>query len=680
MTKMNVSIPGETIPQLVEFWAHAPGSDTPAFVSFDENGEKRSLNRRQVFHFARRFAHRLRRLGARKGTIICNALPNSLERLICDFGIVFSGAVSMNGQIFRADGEDFLDSLQTSECFMVIVGPSAANRARKCLLNEVPEGCEDSVQSTRLPHLQKLLYCVRDDCDPTKDFISSLEDSSLPEFMENVVPSELASVMTTSGSTGYSKLVKLTHQNLCHFCLQVKAIEHLASGSRFINCAPLGWAGGYPQWYLSCGVTRYFLDMHDGPPRDLPATIWKTIVEEKVVYGFLSPMYVNAILSNTASWQNVSWKPKTLCLAGQPVKKQLLDIIGKLCESVDINYGITENNLVSTHRITDSSTYIDGCAGYPGFGVQVKVVDKQRNELPKGKSGEILVCSPSLCQGYLNNDEATKSTFTDDGWLCTDDAGYVGEDGKLYVKGRQSDSIMRGAYILYPGWLEVKLREVPGVKDVAVVAVPDKVLHNEICACVLTDDVMGSVVGRLHENNAADHSVDTERQQTSVMPSSTVSSVSEESFNEDVDEPDNASFGFLRLQSKGLTDHLVNTQNDNDSKYGGVKGPSVSRAGKSKELERIRTEGVHTQLTTSYNKTKALEKPIKGEKGNHGDLLSLEQRLREYADGLQVLSEKDAMRMVPKYYIFVDKFPLTSTGKLSRKEVRKTATALLDLC
>ena len=377
--KMEMTIPGETVLQLVEFWSHTSDSNSPAFVSLDENGCKRSISRLEVCHFAKVFAHQLHALGVQKGAIVCNALPNSIERIVCEFGIYFAGATSINGQIFRADGEDFLNALLTSQSCMVIVDPTIAKGARQILLQEVPIGCENTVNSKKLPNLKKLINCIRDDDNIHHDFLSTLKNSHMSEYVANVVPSDIATIMTTSGSTGYSKLVRLSHQNICHFCKQVKAIEALKSGDHFLNCAPLGWAGGYPQWYLSCGVTRHFLDMHNGPPKDLPATVWRIIVEEKIVYGFVSPMYVDSILSRTHLWENSSWKPRTLCLAGQPIKKHLLDIIGKLCQSVDINYGLTEINLVSTHRVTDASKYNDCCAGYPGYGVQLKIVDQDRN-------------------------------------------------------------------------------------------------------------------------------------------------------------------------------------------------------------------------------------------------------------------------------------------------------------
>ncbi|GFO34908.1 acyl-CoA synthetase family member 2, mitochondrial [Plakobranchus ocellatus] len=660
MNRKLVTVPGGTITELVEHWGSVPENDISAFVSVDSAGRKRQITRAEVLQFSKRFAAKLRMFGIKKGHIVCNTLPNSIERVVCEFGIMFSGAASMNGQVFRSDGEDLVESLRAAQCVAIITDPSVPKGARDVLLEVLPLGCEDSVQSEILPHLQRLILCQRNDASPDTDFLTSLQDCSLPQYAENISPADLATVMTTSGSTGYSKLVKLSHSNICHFAIQVKGIEALQSGAHFINCAPMGWAGGYPQWYLSCGVTRYFVDLHDGFVENLPLVIWRTIVQEKIEYGFLSPMYVNTILSNEPLWKDAPWKPRTLCLAGQPVKQSQLAIIGRLCETVDINYGATECNLITTHRIQDPSEFSDSCAGYPGYGVHIKVVDQYRNEVPHGEVGEVLLWSPALCSGYLSNESATRKAFTQEGWFCTDDSGYFGPDGKLYLQGRQSDGIHRGAYILYPSWLETKLRAVPGVKDIMIVPVPDPVLHNEICACVVVDGLKGVVAGQ---------NVDTDSRSCS-------SSAGDESPG-NVDDVDNIQI----VHKSGVLHSFL--ENQHGQKSTGFDRSEKQSVQPNKTFDDIRTQGQSKPLSSSYNVTSV--KPIpdvifhNSEHDQEPRLEMLEKEMRNYASALQILHKSDAMRMVPKYYVFMDKYPLTDTGKTSRKETKTLAASALHL-
>ena len=344
--------------------------DVSAFISFDENGGKKIISRGQLFSYAKRLAHRLQGLGAKNGTIICNALPNTLERVVAEFGIIFSGAASMNGQIFRADGEDFISSLKSSKCFMVIVDPDASNRGRQILLKEVPLGCEEAVRSTRLPDLKYVFLCKRDSVNVSNDFLSSLDDPTLPEYMASVNPDDLATVMTTSGTTGFTKLVKKTHANLFPTPLVDQPL-------RFLSCAPLGWTAGYVLMFLRQGWTRYFIDMQSKLKKDLSATIWNIVLEEQIQVAYMSPILINAILSNKTLWENTPWKLIALVSGGQPMKKHLMGAINTICSSLKIFYGSTESGSVSALTVTEGSTYSENLCGSIRPGVEVKIVNDQ---------------------------------------------------------------------------------------------------------------------------------------------------------------------------------------------------------------------------------------------------------------------------------------------------------------
>ena len=249
-------------------------------------------------------------------------------------------------------------------------------------------------------------------------------------------------------------------------------------------------------------------------------------------------------------------------------------------------------------------------------------------EVPQGETGEILVSSPSMCQGYLSGDNNTQ-TIT---WLHTDDAGYFGCDGKLYLQGRRSDAILRGAYILYPGWLEDKLKSAwrsadvtSGVQDVAVVSVPDRVLHHEICACVVVRGVEQTVAGR----------------------------------------------GHLGEDCREQTDQMCGTQ-----RVDGVSGQNCEdvctrdcriNAGEREQKQEFEQSATSSLMTSNVSSCRGL------------DVFDLESRLRDFVETEVYVSEAGSMKMAPRYYIFMENFPLTGTGKLDRKELRRIAKTLLHL-
>ena len=339
------------------------------------------------------------------------------------------------------------------------------------------------------------------------DFLARLRSFSKSLQRAHALPSDVALIWTTSGSTGYSKLVPQTHANVTHIMKQVLDIAGLRSGEKILNCAPLGWAGGFPLWYLASGATRVFLDASGAPApgagaaagantqRDVAAALWECVQRERCVYVFASPMYVSAVLERPELWQDREgegggkvWRPRAICLAGQPMKRAVVAAAGKLCHHVDINYGTTECGVIATARVTEPDDYHDGLTGPAALGVEVRVVDEQLREVERGQTGELLARSPALHGRYVDNEAATRRAFTPDGWFRTDDVGYFRPDGQIVHLGRRSDAITRGAYLCYPAWLETLLRRGPGVRDVCVVPVPDPVLHHEICACVVPEE------------------------------------------------------------------------------------------------------------------------------------------------------------------------------------------------
>ena len=344
------------------------------------------------------------------------------------------------------------------------------------------------VKCEQLPHLQRVITCQHSR-NTAVDFLSSLHGLKKSLQRAHALASDVAVIWTTSGSTGYSKLVPQTHANLLHIMLQVLHISQLGGGEKLLNCAPLGWAGGFPLWFLASGATRVFLDTTRGLPRDMATMQWQCIQQEKCVYMFTTPMFVSRILEQPELWQgDEKWRPRGICLAGQPMKQKVVFAAGRLCDFVDINYGTTECGVITTTRVADPQAYQDGATGPAALGVKLRLVDSQLQDVSDGETGEILAQSPALYGLYVDNELATQQAFTKDGWFRSDDVGYFLPNGNLVHLGRRTDAIMRGAYICYPGWLEAILRQAYGVQDVCVVPVHDPVLHHEICACIVPED------------------------------------------------------------------------------------------------------------------------------------------------------------------------------------------------
>ena len=111
-------------------------------------------------------------------------------------------------------------------------------------------------------------------------------------------------------------------------------------------------------------------------------------------------------------------------------------------------------------------------AGRPYSGVRLKVVDCAGRVLPPGEVGEICIDSPANMVGYWNRPEATAETLRD-GWIHTGDAGFVDEEGYVFVQDRVKDMIIYAGENVYPAEVEGVLCACPGVAEAAVIGVPD---------------------------------------------------------------------------------------------------------------------------------------------------------------------------------------------------------------
>ena len=107
-------------------------------------------------------------------------------------------------------------------------------------------------------------------------------------------------------------------------------------------------------------------------------------------------------------------------------------------------------------------------------GVGLRVVDADGHDVSTGEIGEILIKSPSNMVGYWNMPEATAAALSPDGWFTSGDAGYLDDDGYLYIADRVKDMIISGGENIYPAEIESALMAHPAVADAAIIGIPDE--------------------------------------------------------------------------------------------------------------------------------------------------------------------------------------------------------------
>src|SRR3546814_227380 len=124
-------------------------------------------------------------------------------------------------------------------------------------------------------------------------------------------------------------------------------------------------------------------------------------------------------------------------------------------------------------------------AGKPLPGVEIRILGPDGEEGPTGEVGEVVTRSSNNMQGYWNLPDATARTMTAGGWIHTGDAGYMDEDGYLYIHDRMKDMIISGGENVYPAEVESAIYGHPAVQEVAVIGIPDPTCGETVKAVVV---------------------------------------------------------------------------------------------------------------------------------------------------------------------------------------------------
>nr|KAG5711838.1 hypothetical protein BaRGS_026279 [Batillaria attramentaria] len=478
-----------TVGARLRYWSRND-PERSAYIFRSENS-RIAFTREEMFTLASRYAGILRRKGIRQGDVVCNTLPNSPERLLTDLGIMLAGGVAMNGQVFLADGADFVGTIKRSGCVAVVTDPGQPLNAIKVLENRLAFFTDNDVKCPDAPSLKLVLQI---DCkmgeNGKKPFLEELQKEQ-ESFVADVKPTDPAFIFTTSGSTGFSKLVLRSHASFLALGDPIVHMTDLQSTDIFFNDRSLGWLGGAPLLYLRLGSTRVLVDA-SSTSKDPLGLAWQVIKSEACTGMLLVPLHIDMTIARPDLWKDLTTKPRFAVTGGQPVKKQHTDIVGKLADSLVILYGSTEAGFVTSRQVHlhDKDAFEDGDNGLPLPGVEVKFVDENSHEVLKaGQAGELLVRGPTVFTGYFGTredvDQEQTNVFTEDGFFRTSDVAFRGPSGGIHVVCRQSNAIIHGAFIVYPGWLESRIERCPGVQSVIIVPVPDPTLYQELCACVV---------------------------------------------------------------------------------------------------------------------------------------------------------------------------------------------------
>ena len=334
--------------------------------------------------------------------------------------------------------------------------------------------------------------------------------ASLPD----VSPRDLLALLYTSGTTGTPKGTMHSHRGLIAPVVASTKLREL--WVRRLNLQKLGQmakalaryrerllhAAGRPQTMLSTtgwhtitglGLMLQALLMGDRlvvMTRFHPRQALQWVQQERVTVLVAVPMAFQVMLG-VDGFEQYDLSSLLICGTGSaPCPPHLAQEIQRRFHcALHIGFGTTETaGGIAATSLADSSRRQAETVGRPMPGMEIKIVDEQRRELPAGQVGELACRSDSVMLGYYRAPEATAEVIDEQGWYYTGDLARMDENGYVRIVGRIKDVIIRGGQNIYPAEIEVYLTSHPKVREAAVIGVPTAVGGETVWAFILLVD------------------------------------------------------------------------------------------------------------------------------------------------------------------------------------------------
>lgn len=327
----------------------------------------------------------------------------------------------------------------------------------------------------QMPTIEAMFYL--DDGAPPAGMRSYEELAAAPAIPDAGAGGDtLAGLFYTGGTTGKSKGVMLSHNNLVWNAMNVIAGMYYDQDMTYVHAGPMFHLadGGATFGVTACGGRHVFV------PRFDAADCLQTMEQERVTHAALVPTMINMLVNNSTVGDVDLSNLKYVTYGASPMTEGLLRkaLVAFPTSKFIHAYGMTEASpgvtLLPPRYATLEGPYagrLKSC-GQAQLTTDLKIVDEKRKELPRGSIGEIAARGPMIMLGYWNMPEQTAAVL-EDGWFYTGDAGYMDDEGFLFIVDRLKDMIISGGENVYSAEVENAISLMPGVAEVAVIGVPD---------------------------------------------------------------------------------------------------------------------------------------------------------------------------------------------------------------
>lgn len=403
---------------------------------------------------ARGFAAWLLAAGLQPGGRVALVLPNRIEAVVAVYGTWMAAGivVPLNSMARSRDLE-----AQLRHCGARFLVHEAGNQDARLAL----DGLSDAPVVVALDEGQPL---------------PAAEACALPELLADAD----GMILYTSGTTGAPKGVTLTHANLMANVLAVIRYLGLGPEDSVLQALPFHYAFGASVLHTHIAAGACVHIAHDTA---FPPLLLEALTASRATGFYGVPSTYALLLEHLDTRRHDLAALRYLAQAGGAMSPALQQ---RLCAALPaarlyVMYGQTEATSRLSWLPPEQREARPGSVGLPIPGVQLRIAREDGSEAHPDEHGEVLARGANVMRGYWNAPQATAEVLRD-GWLHTGDIGRLDADGYLYLAGRMDDVIKSAAHRIHPQDIEEVIAEMAGVREVAVVGLPDPMLGQKIKA------------------------------------------------------------------------------------------------------------------------------------------------------------------------------------------------------